>query len=57
MRAFYGIVAKLSPSKITRNEDTCVNCKLCDKSCPVNIKVSEAKEIKSAECINYSFMS
>lgn len=52
MGAFYGIVAKLSPSKITRNEDTCVNCKLCDKSCPVNIKVSEVKEIKSAECIN-----
>ena len=52
MGAFYGIVSKLSPSKITRNEDTCVNCKLCDKSCPVNIKVSEEKEIKSAECIN-----
>jgi NAD-dependent dihydropyrimidine dehydrogenase PreA subunit len=52
MGAFYGIVSKLSPSKITRNENTCVNCGICNKNCPVNIKVSEKKEIKSAECIN-----
>lgn len=52
MGAFYGIVSKLSPAKITRNENTCVNCGLCNKNCPVNIKVSELKEIKSAECIN-----
>ena len=52
MGAFYGLISKLSPSKITRNEDTCINCGLCNKNCPVNIKVSEVKEIKSAECIN-----
>ena len=52
MGAFYGIISKLSPSKITRNENTCINCGLCDKNCPVNIKVSELKEIKSAECID-----
>ena len=52
MGAFYGIISKLSPSKITRNENTCINCGLCNKNCPVNIKVSKLKEIKSAECIN-----
>ena len=52
MGAFYGLISKLSPSKITRNENTCINCGLCNKNCPVNIKVSELKEIKSAECIN-----
>ncbi|MCE5219775.1 MAG: 4Fe-4S binding protein [Clostridium sp.] len=52
MGAFYGMISKLSPSKITRNENTCINCGLCNKNCPVNIKVSELKEIKSAECIN-----
>ena len=52
MGAFYGLVSKLSPSKIIRNENTCVNCGICNKNCPVNIKVSEQKEIKSAECIN-----
>lgn len=52
MGAFYGIISKLSPSKIIRNEDDCINCGLCSKNCPVNIKVSELKEVKSAECIN-----
>ena len=52
MGAFYGLISKLSPSKIVRNEDACINCGLCSKNCPVNIKVSELKEIKSAECIN-----
>ncbi len=52
MGAFYGLISKLSLSKITRNEDTCINCSLCNKNCPVNIKVSELKEIKSAECID-----
>ncbi|WP_411679985.1 4Fe-4S binding protein [Clostridium thailandense] len=52
MGALYGIISKLSPGKITRNENTCVNCGLCTKNCPVNIKVSEMKTIKSAECLN-----
>ncbi|WP_411679971.1 4Fe-4S binding protein [Clostridium thailandense] len=52
MGAFYGIVSKVSPGKITRDENTCVNCGLCNKNCPVNIKVSESKVIKSAECLN-----
>ncbi|KZL91534.1 4Fe-4S binding protein [Clostridium magnum] len=52
MGAFYGILSKVSPSKITRDENTCVNCGLCNKNCPANIKVSEMKTIKSAECLN-----
>lgn len=52
MGAFYGIVSKVSPGKITRDENTCVNCGLCNKNCPANIKVSESKTIKSAECLN-----
>lgn len=52
MGAFYGLISKLSPSKIVRNEDTCVNCNLCSKNCPVNIKVSDIKEVNSAECIS-----
>lgn len=52
MGAFYGIFSKLSIGKIVRAENNCVDCGLCNKSCPVNIKVSETKVIKSAECIN-----
>ena len=52
MGAFYGIISKISPTKIVRNNDNCINCGLCSKNCPVNINVSELEEIKSAECIN-----
>lgn len=52
MGAFYGIFSKLSVGKIVRNENSCVDCGLCNKNCPVNIKVSEVKVINSAECIN-----
>ncbi|ADL50033.1 4Fe-4S binding protein [Clostridium cellulovorans] len=52
MGSFYGLISKLSLGKIVRNENSCVNCNLCSKSCPMNIKVSKAKEIKSAECIS-----
>lgn len=52
MGALYGIVGKLSPYKITRNEDKCINCGKCSKNCPVNIDVQHSKEIKTAECIN-----
>jgi polyferredoxin len=52
MGAFYGILSKISPGKLTRDENTCLNCGLCNKNCPANIKVSESTIIKSAECIN-----
>lgn len=52
MGAFYGIVGKLSPYKVERNEEKCINCGLCTKKCPVNIDVANSKKITSAECIN-----
>lgn len=52
MGAFYGIISKISPYKIIRNEDKCINCKLCNKSCPMNIDVAGSNKITTAECIN-----
>lgn len=37
--------------KIKRNEGTCVNCGLCDDTCPMNIKVSQTKTVRSHQCI------
>lgn len=51
MGAFLGLVSKISPLKIQRDADVCIDCKLCTKSCPVNIPVAELAEVKSAECI------
>lgn len=52
MGAFLAIVSKISPNKIIRNEDKCINCNICSKECPVNIEVAKLKEIKTTECIN-----
>lgn len=52
MGAFYGVLGKVSPFKIERNENACINCGKCNKVCPMNIDVQNGKEVKSAECIN-----
>jgi polyferredoxin len=36
--------------KITRDEDICTNCLICDKVCPYAIKVSEVKTVKHIDC-------
>jgi len=51
MGAFYGIVGKISPHKVTRNADSCTNCGICSKKCPMNIDVATKTAVTSAECI------
>jgi len=51
MGAMTALVGLLSPFKVRRNADSCTSCGLCDRSCPVNIRVSDAKAVTSAECI------
>lgn len=41
----------LGRTKIERN-DTCIDCKLCDKACPMSVKVSDVDHIRDNECIN-----
>jgi len=52
MGAFLGLISRLSVFKIRRNTETCIDCKLCDRACPVNITVSEVETVMSAECID-----
>lgn len=35
---------------VKRNEKKCINCKRCDRVCPVNIKVSEEKTVLDLKC-------
>lgn len=48
--ALLGITFFLSPNKIKRNVDSCIDCKLCTKACPSKIKVHKVKTVLSDEC-------
>jgi NAD-dependent dihydropyrimidine dehydrogenase PreA subunit len=51
MGAFLGILSKLSPTRIGRNESTCINCKKCDRVCPAQIDISTQPAVRSPECL------
>jgi polyferredoxin len=48
--ALLGFFSLLSPLKITRKASTCIDCELCTKACPANIKVHTADRVWSDEC-------
>jgi len=52
MGALYGIIGKISPFKVVRNESVCIGCGLCNNVCPVNIDVQHSSEVTTAECIS-----
>ena len=52
MGAFLAIISPVSLFKVRRDAETCIDCRKCDKACPVNLTVSESDTVKDAECIN-----
>jgi polyferredoxin len=50
--ALLGALSWLSPVKITRNKTSCVDCELCTKACPANIRVHKATRVWSDECMS-----
>jgi polyferredoxin len=48
--ALLGIAGFLSPFRITRVKETCIDCELCTKVCPSNIKVHQVGQVWSDEC-------
>ncbi len=54
MGAIYAIIGKLSPFKVVRNDNLCIDCGTCNRVCPMNIDVQHSMVVDSAECINCS---
>jgi polyferredoxin len=50
--ALLGALSWLSPVKVTRNAATCIDCELCTKACPSNIRVHTASKVWSDECMS-----
>jgi len=48
--ALLGITALVSPARIRRNVETCIDCAKCAKACPSALPVDKLVTIKSAEC-------
>ena len=49
--ALLGIIAKASPVAIKRDEEKCISCGKCNKSCPGGIDVEHKQTVNSAECV------
>lgn len=48
--ALLGIVSMISPLKISRNQDNCIECGKCTEVCPSYIDVQSKRRISSEEC-------
>jgi polyferredoxin len=46
-----GLVGKLSPVYLKRDESACRACAVCSKACPMGLPVHSACTIKSVDCI------
>ncbi|WP_291327790.1 4Fe-4S binding protein [Desulfovibrio sp. UCD-KL4C] len=49
--ALLGVISKLSPIAVKRNQDLCIKCGKCSKVCPGGIQVETKTIINSSECI------
>ncbi len=48
--AIMGIASLLSPVKIRRDQEACIDCGKCAKACPAGIQVDKLVQIRTVEC-------
>jgi ferredoxin len=48
--ALTGLLSYLSPLKITRDPEACIDCGRCSKNCPQQIDVQHLPRVRSPEC-------
>lgn len=52
--AVIGLTNFLRVFKLKRDENTCIDCGLCDQACPMNIKISDKAKVTNHQCIGCS---
>ena len=50
--AFFGIIKKLNLFKLKRDNNTCISCGICTRSCPANLKIKTEDQITHPDCIS-----
>lgn len=50
--AIQGLLNPIRAAKLRRNPETCIDCKMCDRACPMNIPVSQLIVVKDHQCIS-----
>lgn len=48
--ALLGLLSMVSPFKITRYQDKCIDCGTCSRACPAQIDVQHKVQVHSPEC-------
>jgi len=48
--ALLGLVSWISPQRVVRDEATCIDCKACTRTCPVEIRVHAKTSVWTPEC-------
>jgi len=48
----FNLFSWMGLTRIKRNTKTCINCTLCDQTCPMAIDVSKMESVTSARCIS-----
>ena len=48
----FGLASLTRIFSIKRNGESCINCKKCDKVCPMNISISDKDSVRNSQCIN-----
>ena len=50
--AMDGLMSIIRPISIKRDSKTCIHCHLCDKICPMNVRVEHTNFVRHPNCIN-----
>lgn len=45
-----GLVGRFSPTRVTRDELTCIDCNLCNRKCQMKVDVAHAKRVEHLDC-------